>query len=106
MAGAFGFEEHKYDVSIKCGERVLLPAVRKAAPETIIIADGFSCHEQIKQSTGRDAVHLAQVIQMGLNPGQSTVRQDSMRTGIRTLARVVGTVAAVWLAAKAIRRLA
>ncbi|HLJ80240.1 MAG TPA: FAD-linked oxidase C-terminal domain-containing protein, partial [Ktedonobacterales bacterium] len=64
MAGAFGFErsgEH-YDVSIKCGERVLLPAVRDAAKDTLILADGFSCREQIAQCTDRQALHIAQVL--------------------------------------------
>jgi Fe-S oxidoreductase len=66
MAGAFGFERAHYDVSIKCGERVLLPAVRAADHDTLIIADGFSCREQIAQTTNREALHLAQVIQMAL----------------------------------------
>jgi FAD/FMN-containing dehydrogenase/Fe-S oxidoreductase len=66
MAGSFGFEKEKYDVSIACGERVLLPAVREAAAETLIIADGFSCREQILQTTGRKPQHLAQVLQMAL----------------------------------------
>ena len=72
MAGAFGFEKEHYDVSIRCGERVLLPAVRTAAKDTLIISDGFSCREQIEQTTDRKAVHLAEVIQLGLrNRGQS-----------------------------------
>ena len=63
MAGSFGFERgEKYEVSIACGERVLLPAVRAADPETLIVADGFSCREQIRQQTGRRALHLAQVL--------------------------------------------
>jgi Fe-S oxidoreductase len=66
MAGAFGFEEGHYDVSKAVGERVLLPAVRKAAPDELIIADGFSCREQITQETDRKPIHLAQAIQMGL----------------------------------------
>jgi FAD/FMN-containing dehydrogenase/Fe-S oxidoreductase len=70
MAGSFGFEKDHYDVSIKCGERVLLPAVRAAAKDTLIIADGFSCREQIAQATGRQALHLAQVIQLALRGGQ------------------------------------
>ena len=67
MAGAFGFEkgEH-YEVAIKCGEHKLLPAVRSADDETLIIADGFSCREQITQKTDREPLHLAQIIQMGL----------------------------------------
>src|SRR5262249_6878660 len=51
MAGSFGYEKDKYDVSIKVGERVLLPEVRKAEISTILIADGFSCKEQIAQET-------------------------------------------------------
>src|SRR5207237_10351376 len=53
MAGAFGFERGHYDVSMKAGERVLLPRVREAAEDTLIITDGFSCREQIAQGTGR-----------------------------------------------------
>ena len=68
MAGAFGFEAgERYEVSMKCGERVLLPAVRAAAPETLIVADGFSCREQIAQATGRRALHLAEVLEMALS---------------------------------------
>jgi len=66
MAGSFGFESAKYDVSIDIGERKLLPAVRNAPLSTAIIADGFSCREQIAQETSRHALHLAEVIQMGL----------------------------------------
>ena len=71
MAGAFGYEggEH-YEVSMKCGERSLLPAVREADPETLIITDGFSCREQIQQTTDREALHLAQVLQMALEQEQ------------------------------------
>jgi FAD/FMN-containing dehydrogenase/Fe-S oxidoreductase len=63
MAGPFGFEKDKFAVAQAIGERVLLPAVRSTDPETIIVADGFSCREQIRQSTGRRAVHLAEVLQ-------------------------------------------
>ena len=66
MAGSFGFEKDHYDLSIKCGERVLLPAVRSADKDTLIITDGFSCREQVAQTTGREALHLAQVIQLAL----------------------------------------
>ncbi|HWG44513.1 MAG TPA: FAD-binding and (Fe-S)-binding domain-containing protein [Gemmataceae bacterium] len=66
MAGSFGFEADHYDVSMKVGEQRLLPAVRKAGEQTLIIADGFSCHEQIEQGTGRKPLHLAEVIQMAL----------------------------------------
>ncbi len=66
MAGAFGFEKAHYDVSIACGERVLLPAVREADTDTLIIADGFSCREQIEQVGRRQALHLAEVLQMAI----------------------------------------
>lgn len=67
MAGSFGFEKDKYEVSVKCGEHALLPRVRAASPETLIVAAGFSCQEQIAQLTGRHALHPAQVIQLALN---------------------------------------
>jgi Fe-S oxidoreductase len=67
MAGYFGYEKGKhYEVSIAAGEQTLLPAVRNADKETIIISDGFSCREQIEQETDRKGMHLAQVIQMAL----------------------------------------
>jgi hypothetical protein len=62
MAGPFGFEREKFDVSQMLGERVLLPAVRAATPDTLLVADGFSCREQIAQNTARRAVHFAEVI--------------------------------------------
>jgi len=67
MAGPFGFEAKKFDVSMAIGERVLLPAVRHASTDTLIVADGFSCREQIEQATGRKPIHLAEVIQLALN---------------------------------------
>ena len=66
MAGSFGFEAHRYDISVAIGELELLPAVRQAAPDTLIIADGFSCREQISQCTGRQALHLAEAIKLAL----------------------------------------
>ena len=66
MAGSFGFEHDKYEISAAIGELELLPAVRQANPEWLIIADGFSCREQIAQGTNRQALHLAEVLQMAL----------------------------------------
>jgi len=66
MAGSFGFEAHKYDVSVAAGERVLLPAVRAASEDTLVIANGFSCQEQVAQLAGRRPLHLAEVIKMAL----------------------------------------
>jgi Fe-S oxidoreductase len=67
MAGSFGFDAGKYEISMAVGELELLPAVRQAPTESLIIADGFSCREQIAQSTSRQALHLAEVIAMALH---------------------------------------
>jgi Fe-S oxidoreductase len=66
LAGSFGFERGHYEVSRAAGERVLLPAVRAAADETLIVADGFSCRTQIGQETDRTPLHLAQVLAAAL----------------------------------------
>jgi len=66
MAGSFGFEKDHYDISMQIGELVLLPAVRRASPDTLVIANGFSCREQIAQTTNRNTMHLAEVMQMAL----------------------------------------
>ncbi len=76
MAGAFGFEKDKYDVSVKCGERVLLPAVRNAEKDTFIIADGFSCRTQISELTKRKALHMAEVLHMGLKNKETNYRDE------------------------------
>lgn len=76
MAGAFGFEKNHYDVAMKVGERVLLPAVRDQAQDTIIISDGFSCREQIAQATDRGALHLAEVIHMALTDFDAEQEKD------------------------------
>jgi hypothetical protein len=68
MAGSFGFHAENYEVSAAIGELELLPAVRQAPNDWLIIADGFSCREQIAQGTGRHALHLAEVLQMALHP--------------------------------------
>jgi Fe-S oxidoreductase len=68
MAGAFGFETDHYDVSMAVGSRVLLPAVRRADSSTFIVADGFSCREQIAQATSRRALHLADVLAIAHDP--------------------------------------
>ena len=68
LAGNFGFEEGHYDVSRAAGERVLLPRVREADADTVVLADGFSCRTQIEQcDTGRTAMHLAELLASGLD---------------------------------------
>ena len=116
MAGSFGFEEDKYDVSVAIGELELLPAVRKASPDCLIIADGFSCREQIAQCTDRHALHLAEVIQMamrtdtvpvnnayperiGVRHRQAEVKQSMKQTG-RALTGVATAVAILWTLAR------
>ena len=66
MAGPFGFEKAKIKISQALGERVLLPAVRAAEPDTIVITDGFSCREQIVQNTHREPLHIAEVLRMAM----------------------------------------
>ncbi len=67
MAGSFGFEADKYETSIAIGELELLPAVRSASSDCLVIANGFSCREQIAQCTNRRALHLAEVIAQALH---------------------------------------
>ena len=62
MAGAFGYGADTIDVSLAMGELSLLPAVRKAPADAIIVADGTSCRHQIHDGTGREAVHVARVL--------------------------------------------
>ncbi len=62
MAGPFGFERDKYDVSQILANRVLLPAVRTASKDTVIVSDGFSCQEQITQNSDARPLHLAEVL--------------------------------------------
>jgi Fe-S oxidoreductase len=70
MAGAFGFEQENLEISRRIGERVLLPKVRAASKETLIVADGFSCREQIAQETDREALHLSQVLRLAMRGGK------------------------------------
>jgi Fe-S oxidoreductase len=62
MAGPFGFEQRSYQVAQTLGERVLLPAVRAAEADTVVVTDGFSCREQIAQNTNTRALHLAEIL--------------------------------------------
>ena len=66
MAGSFGYEAEHFEVSMKMAELSLLPAVRKAKPETMVVADGTSCRHQIHDGSGREALHVARVLQMAL----------------------------------------
>jgi len=76
LAGSWGFEEDKHDLSMKIGERRLLPAARNAEVDTILLADGFSCKTQIDHGTDRRALHTAQVIKMALDHGTGGASRD------------------------------
>ncbi len=67
MAGAFGYQAETCDVSMQIGELSLLPAVRNAEPDSIIVADGTSCRQQIEDGTGRAAIHVARVLESAMS---------------------------------------
>ena len=69
LAGNFGFEAEHYEVSQAVGERVVLPAVREASDDTLVLADGYSCRTQIEQGTGRRSLHLAELLDAGFSAG-------------------------------------
>ena len=113
MAGAFGYEKDKYDISIACGERSLLPEVRKAGLSTLVVADGFSCKEQIAQETNRHALHLAEVLRFALRSGgqglptmypesgsverQKAAQRKSIGRAAALTAFVLGALVLTWL---------
>ena len=66
MAGSFGYDAKHFDTSMKMGELSLLPAVREADADCLIVADGTSCRHQIQGGTGREAIHVARVLEMAL----------------------------------------
>jgi len=110
MAGAWGYEDAHYDVSVACAERALLPAVRDAAPATLIVTDGFSCRSQIEQlGPGRRAVHVAQALQLarqygadgpsGLYPERACPPLHGRKSRVRPALLAAGVAAAVGAAA-------
>jgi len=77
MAGAFGYNADTYDISIKMAESKLAPAVREAAPSTLIAADGTSCRHQIHDTTGRAPLHVARILKSALKkPALKTKSED------------------------------
>jgi hypothetical protein len=109
LAGSWGFERGHHEISLQCGEQALLPAVRNAAPDKIVIADGFSCKTQIEQGdTGRRALHVAQAMQMAREHGPLGYRSGPPEKPYYEVrpqpsparrARRIGAVAAVGAAA-------
>ncbi|SDS60928.1 4Fe-4S dicluster domain-containing protein [Actinopolymorpha singaporensis] len=82
LAGSWGFEKGKYDISMQCGEEALLPAVRDADPRKLVVANGFSCKTQIAQArTGRKALHIAEVIALARARGRKGADTKRPETG-------------------------
>jgi Fe-S oxidoreductase len=71
MAGGFGFDADKYEVSQRIAEDVLLPAVRNSKESTFVVSDGFSCREQIERGTDRTVLHSAQLLERAFSPGEN-----------------------------------
>lgn len=76
VAGSFGYEHDKYEISMQIGEHGLLPAVRNAPTDALIIADGFSCRSQIEHGTNRRALHMAEVLKLALDQDQRVLRRE------------------------------
>lgn len=108
MAGSFGHESGHYDVSIKAGEHALLPKVRSAPADRLIIASGFSWRERIAQSARRPAVHLSEVLAMALHqraPGPPAASEPpAAAVSWKALAAAAASAAAAFAAANWVRR--
>ncbi|HEY3941173.1 MAG TPA: FAD-binding and (Fe-S)-binding domain-containing protein [Acidimicrobiales bacterium] len=116
LAGNFGFEKGHLDVSIACAEHALLPALRRADPDAVVLADGFSCRTQIHQldSGGREAIHLAELLARAATPTARRSDHDGdLRPGdrpnppgtARQAAAIAGTGLAATVVGAATRRL-
>jgi hypothetical protein len=92
MAGAFGYEPgDKYEVSMAAGERVLLPRVREAEADAVVIADGFSCRSQIEDATERRGLHLAEVLQLALHAERAAGRPEDAHRALAPAALIEAT---------------
>lgn len=105
LAGNFGFERGHHDLSMAIAQQGVLPAVRKAAPDSLVLADGFSCRTQIEQGdTGRRALHLAEALVLGLDgnlPSEQPERLAHRPAGPSRAARWAVTAAAAAVATTA-----
>ncbi|MGW3148205.1 FAD-binding and (Fe-S)-binding domain-containing protein [Streptomyces sp. NPDC001177] len=105
LAGNFGFERGHHEISLAVGELGVLPAVRAAAPDSLLLADGFSCRTQIEQGgTGRRALHLAEVLALALDgtlPSEEPERLAQRPAAPSPTARWAATSAAAVLTAAA-----
>src|SRR5262249_11910130 len=73
-AGSFGYEKEHYDISRQIGELKLFPAIREAGLDTVIVASGFSCRQQIEHFTGRKALHPAELLASLLEPSSEAAK--------------------------------
>jgi FAD/FMN-containing dehydrogenase/Fe-S oxidoreductase len=96
MAGSFGFEEHKYDLSMQIYEHKLGPRLREVPAQRLVVADGFSCKTQIEQATARRPLHLAELLRLAAGRGSDTLRAELAGDNsalIRNSALLVGALA-------------
>jgi FAD/FMN-containing dehydrogenase/Fe-S oxidoreductase len=103
MAGAWGYERAHYDVSLACGERELLPAVRERG-EALVVTDGFSCKTQIEQGAHAHALHLAEVIRLAAGAGEAAQPQPTRTRRLARAAALAGGAVALAGFALALRR--
>jgi FAD/FMN-containing dehydrogenase/Fe-S oxidoreductase len=101
MAGGWGYETGHYDVSIACGERKLLPKVREASDDTLLVADGFSCRSQIEQAsrTERRALHAAQVLALAREHGPAGPQVPRPERAVAPRPRRASRAKAAWATA-------
>lgn len=107
LAGSFGFEKNHYDISMRIGEQHLLPAVRNASADTLLIADGFSCRTQIEQGTGRLPMHLASVLAMAYRKQDARLDGKGRRKeqpDLQPALVAVGALAAGLIVSRLLRR--
>jgi Fe-S oxidoreductase len=112
MAGSFGFESDKYDISVQVGEHSLLPVIRREELTTPIVADGFSCREQVKQLSKRHPLHFAELLKLAIKgdglgframpeneilaPHRSAERKSKIRSAVVLGALVAGAAVLGW----------
>ncbi|ADV81887.1 FAD-binding and (Fe-S)-binding domain-containing protein [Terriglobus saanensis] len=87
MAGPFGFEKDKYEVSQTLANRVLVPAVTAAATSTVVTTDGFSCKEAVGQNSARHGLHLAELLDLANHPERNLATPDELARRPLTKAR-------------------
>jgi len=79
MAGAFGYQSETYDISLAMAELSLLPRVREAPEDALIVADGFSCCHQVREGTGRVAIHVAEALDRALQSNAQCAQASAGR---------------------------